>query len=136
MENELYHYGRKGMKWYQNIFTKGKNAVGSKRRSKDEGDADDGNAPVKKKTIKDLSDDELRAKISRLELEKRYADLSHVETTASKGKAFIADVLEKSGKNITTQLATYAMGTAVNRILKDVFNDDAVVNPKKGQKDK
>lgn len=38
MENnrsdELYHYGRKGMKWYQNIFTSGKNARADRKRKK------------------------------------------------------------------------------------------------------
>ena len=29
MENELYHYGRKGMKWYEHIFTSGRNRYGT-----------------------------------------------------------------------------------------------------------
>lgn len=33
-EDELYHYGRKGMKWYQNIFTSGKERKARKRRLK------------------------------------------------------------------------------------------------------
>ena len=91
-----------------------------------------------KKTVKDLSDEELRAKISRIELEKKYSDLTRVENKkkTSKGKAFINETLEKSGKNIAGQLVTYMMGTAVNKALKGVFDDDAIVNPKKGQKDK
>ena len=36
MENELYHYGRKGMKWYQNIFTKGKQAAAARKKRKAE----------------------------------------------------------------------------------------------------
>lgn len=36
MENELYHYGRKGMKWYQNIFTKGKEASAARKKRKAE----------------------------------------------------------------------------------------------------
>lgn len=38
MENnrsdELYHYGRKGMKWYQNIYTSAKNARTNRKRKK------------------------------------------------------------------------------------------------------
>ena len=34
MNDELYHYGRKGMKWYQNIFTSGKERKARKRRLK------------------------------------------------------------------------------------------------------
>lgn len=82
-------------------------------------------------TYKTLSDDELRARISRLELEKRYKELARNPTKKSKGKDFVMDVLEKSGKNIATQLSTYAMGSLVNKLA-----GQEIVNPKKGQKDK
>lgn len=80
-----------------------------------------------------MSDSELREKITRLELEKKYSDLSKPKEQAktSKGKAFVMDVLEKSGKNIATQAVTYAMGSIVNKVA-----GSDVVNPKKGQKDK
>ena len=55
---------------------------------------------------------------------------------SSKGKDFVMRVIEKSGENIATQLTTYVMGSAVNKLLGDTFNDPSIVNPKKGQKDK
>lgn len=87
-----------------------------------------------KKSVKDMSDDELSRTINRIRMEQQYKDLSKEEV--SKGKMFISEVLDKSGKNIATQLTTYVMGSTVNTLLKDVFDDDAIVNPKKGQKDK
>ena len=90
----------------------------------------------KKKSVKDMSDAELRAKISRLQLEKQYADLSRQTEPVSKGKKFVEGIMTKSGENIGTQLTTYVMGTAVNKALAGVFKDEAIVNPKKGQKDK
>ena len=39
------------------------------------------------------------------------------------------DVVEKSGQNIATQLATYALGKAVNKIA-----GSTIVNPKKDRK--
>ena len=68
-----------------------------------------------------------------MELEKRYKDLSKSSEQAktSKGRAFVMDVLEKSGKNIATQAVTYAMGSMVNKVA-----GSDIVNPKKGQKDK
>ena len=83
-----------------------------------------------------MSDAELRAKISRLQLEKQYADLSRQTEPVSKGKKFVEGIMTKSGENIGTQLTTYVMGTAVNKALAGVFKDEAIVNPKKGQKDK
>ena len=92
----------------------------------------------KKRTIKDLSDAELQAKVDRLQLEKRYRDLmkESVPKESKKGKEFVSDVLDKSGKNIPIQLTTYVMGSGVNKVLGDIFNDELVVNPKKGQEDK
>ena len=92
----------------------------------------------KQKSVKEMSDDEIREQIARMRLEDEYRTYMSKLNPAkkNKGKEFVLDVLEKSGKNIATQAATYAMGKAVNAALKDVFNDDSVVNPKKGQKDK
>ena len=80
-----------------------------------------------------MTDDELRAHISRLEMEKKYKDLlkSENHSRQSRGKSFVSDILEKSAKNIGTQAATYAMGAAINKMAKK-----EIVNPKKGQKDK
>ena len=86
--------------------------------------------------LKSLSDQELRDRISRLELEKRYKSLTASDADVkrtNRGKEFITSVLESSGRNVATQLATYAMGTAVNKYLG---KGKQIVNPKKGQKDK
>lgn len=93
---------------------------------------------AKKKNIKELSNEELQAKVDRLQLEKRYRDLMKEANPpqSKKGKQFVTSILEQSGKNIATQLSTYVMGKGVNAMFKDVFNEDSIVNPKKGQKDK
>ena len=151
--NELYHYGRKGMKWYQNIFSKDKSS-GSSGKSKKAGDSDDddgssggkqsrsnsdsgGSAKSKPKSVKDMSDEELNAAIKRLESEQRYNKLMKDMNPEKehKAKEFVMDVVEKSGKNIATQFVTYSMGVAVNKAFEKAFNDDKIVNPKKGQKD-
>ena len=93
------------------------------------------------KNYKMMSDDVLREKIARLELEKKYRELSSQSVAEAKKKhskvyTIAADAIEKGAKNIGGQLVTYLMGTATNAALKQVFNDAAVVNPKKGQKDK
>lgn len=134
MENSLQHHGVKGQKWgvHRTPEQLG-HRTPAKRKRAVFGRKEKHTTTHKSKSVKDMTDTELREKISRLELEKRYKDLSKPENHArtSKGKAFIEDILEKSGKNIGTQLTTYALGTAVNKMLKT----DAV-NPKKGQRDK
>lgn len=135
MENTLQHYGVLGMKWG---VRRSPAQLGRKKYAKKEKSVSNKKEKRKlsaksKKTVKDWTDDELRAKINRLELEKKYRDLLKAENApkVSKGKAFVSDILDKSGKNIGTQLTTYALGTAVNKMLKT-----NAVNPKKGQKDK
>lgn len=158
--SELCHYGVLGMKWgrrrYQNkdgTLT----AAGKKRYSDSssdtKADSSESSSKPKKKSLSEMSDDEIRDKIKRMELEKRYSDLSPKQV--SKGKEMAKKILERSTENIGTQLATYAMGAGVNYIAKSlgyknttkkIVGEDGVekfveafediVNPRKGQKDK
>lgn len=145
--NELRHYGILGMKWgvrrteQQLARARGKvseleNKLERKTGSSKKASPSTPDSAPKKRSVKEMSDDELRSKIQRLQMEKQYKDLSKSEVQkTSKGKAFIMDVLEKSGKNIATQAVTYGMGALVNKAFKDMAGGD-IVNPKKGQKDK
>lgn len=160
--NELMHHGILGMRWgirrYQN--KDGSLTPAGKRRVKtgEIGETtESSNNYSPRKSVKEMSDAELRDNIARLELEKRYSDLASPkeQVRTNKGKSFIMDVLEKSAKNIATQTVTYVMGSAVNSIAKNmgvknatrtVKNEDGketvekiyenIVNPRKGQKDK
>ena len=60
MENaELYHYGRKGMKWYQNIFTKGKKGSSRKRGEADDSEDSNRSPTVKPKSSREMTAEEL-----------------------------------------------------------------------------
>ena len=142
MENFLTHQGIKGMKWgvrrYQN--KDGSLTAAGRKRYGEDGEFETDKVSSKKKSS-EMTSDELKKAIERLELEKKYRLLANesVKSTKnknSKAKDFTLRVLEKSGENVMTQLTTYAMGTLVNKAFGGVFNDPKVVNPKKGQKDK
>ena len=86
--------------------------------------------------LSEISSEELQKKISRIQLEKQYRDLTTKPKTVSKGSQILNSILESSSKNIGTQLATYLMGNMVNSVAKALGSEADIVNPKKGQKDK
>lgn len=193
--NELQHYGIKGMQWGRRRFQNkdGSLTAAGKKRYKSEMDKlkaeekaiktreatkaklakldakrkelderkralDDNSTPAptgrtKRRSIKDMTEAEIREKMARLQLEKDLKDLE--SKTRSRGQAFVEDVLETAGKNIATQFTAYVLGTGVNKVAeavgyknakKTVKNADGaeeiieifedIVNPRKGQKDK
>lgn len=148
---ELTHHGVRGMKWgvrrYQNkdgsLTSRGRKrynkAVDELKSEYDRLTTEKG-FKRKRNSVKDLSDQELKDRIARLKMEQEYKKLMDSDegrARAKRGEAFVGDVMEKAGKNIATQAATYGLGVAVNAIFKAVFKTDAdIVNPKKGQKDK
>lgn len=100
---------------------------------------------LKPKSISEMTDDEINAKIERLRLEQTLSQLMPKDPPPKESemkklaKRFGMGVLEKSLDNIGTQGMTYFLGTALNKAINkrdEKGNLVEVVNPKKGQKDK
>ena len=125
-QDELYHYGIKGMKWgvrrtaeqlghtvksIKSVYDSHK----AKKRAKKEA------AKVKKRSKitnpKKLTTEELNARIKRLQLEKDYNDLVRDTNRTRKGKNFVMDILESSGKNLFTQVANHYGAKALNEAI-------------------
>lgn len=132
--NELSHHGIKGQRWgirrYQRKDGSLTNA-GKKRASKleDEYSKLTGQKPEGSKTysssgkkkISEMSDDEIRAKINRLDLEKRYSELinSSSKKQQSRGKAFIKkvsnDVIIPAATDVSKQVVKSALTKVINK---------------------
>ena len=138
MENkELYHYGVKGMRWgvrrtpaqlghtpaskrkIENgptLVSKIKsNRVARKTAKLEKKEAE----KAKKKSISEMTDEELNQKIARMELEKRYRDLyaQTVPQSSKKGKDFAMKILERSGENLLTQVANHYGAKTLNQLI-------------------
>jgi hypothetical protein len=148
--NELYHYGRKGMKWYQNIYTAAKNAKTKlKRRAalKKARETRKKNVEAEKKRqdllkkgklpAKQMTPKELEERIKKLELEKRYRDLKKEEISTSRGKKFIDRFLDSSVEKVADAGADIVAQTiktfGVNAVNKKVFDgkEETFTNNKK-----
>lgn len=109
--------------------------------------------PNRKKSLSEMSDEEVRQAIARLELEKKYVELARSiepkktespkpeESFGDKGKKFLKDVLYNSGKQAATAVATdafkYIGATAINSMIgKNVINTPVKDNQNNQQKKK
>ena len=129
---DVEQYGVKGMRWgFRKATTRG-GTPPSKRKAEGETKKDEADAKPKKKSVKDLSDQELRDNINRLLMEKQYAQL----TTPAKAESVVSSVLKSSGKAIAGQVLTQvgtaylskAIGVNLNKALPEAYR----VTGKKG----
>ena len=135
MDDVLIHYGILGMKWgvrrYQN--KDGSLTSAGKKRYSDNDDIKE--APQKnteepkKKSVKDMSDEELRREINRMQLEQNYLRMtgqniekgkSAVEIALGKMKeSFVSTVAQKSGQILAERLVNSMLGVKDNKDNKD-----------------
>lgn len=134
MENHsLTHYGILGMKWgvrrYQNKDGS-LTAAGKKRaKAKESGRKEDQKSePAKPKSVKEMSDEELRAKLNRINLEDQYtaAMAKRNPDKYARAKKLVADVAEKAVRDFANK--------AIENAIKKHFStpDDDPVTSLKG----
>ena len=117
--NELYHFGIKGMKWGVRKNRSSSDPSSSSLSKKKKRGLGNISEP-KNKSVKDMSDEELRNTIARIELENRYKDLSPKKVSA--GKKFVDRVINNiilpAGEDVTKQLVKSGMTKTANDLFK------------------
>ena len=137
--NELMHYGVPGMKWgvrrtpaqlgrkktssSKSLFGKKKSKSKAKAKTKSESSKEE-TAP-KKKSVKEMSDDELNAAIRRMQLEQTYASLSPQKVSTGKAitKRILNNIVVPAAEDVGRQMVKTALTRAGNKTLSEVFKD-------------
>ena len=137
MEYELYHWGIKGMKWGIRRFQNKDGSLtpeGKKRYENGDGSSGGGKsktAKAKAKSTKDMTDDELRTRINRLQLEKNVLDLEKQVSSLSpqkvaKGQGFV----QKIGKEVIAPALLNAGRAQLTNFLSDRLSKALGLNSK------
>ena len=137
--NELMHYGVPGMKWgvrrtpaqlgrkktssSKSLFGKKKPKPKAKAKTKSESSKEE-TAP-KKKSVKEMSDEELNAAIRRMQLEQTYASLSPQKVSTGKAvtKRILNNIIVPAAEDVGRQMVKTALTRAGNKTLSEVFKD-------------
>lgn len=144
--DELYHYGRKGMKWGQNIFGKprsgSKGRVVAKKKSFSEKVADSKKAKAeakakaaeeaRKKDPRNMSDADMRRAIERKKLENEYRQ--YYPQKVSRGKKFVNDFLDKALLPSMVESGKKLLGNALDAFGKNLIDKYAKEEPTEQQK--
>ena len=140
MDNdELMHYGVPGMKWgvrptpaqlgrkktssSKSLFGKKKPKPKAKAKTKSESSKEE--TAQKKKSVKEMSDDELNAAIRRMQLEQTYASLSPQKVSTGKAitKRILNNIVVPAAEDVGRQMVKTALTRAGNKTLSEVFKD-------------
>ena len=144
MYNELYHHGVKGMKWgVRKTPVRSSSGATRKRKSntlslfkkkKTTRKVSSANSsPAKTKSIKDMSDDELRKKVERVRLEQQYQELDPKSVSRGKRitKRVMDDIIVPAAVDIGKQVAKSIMANATNKVLSLEGDNKVYANNKK-----
>lgn len=137
--NELMHYGVPGMKWgvrrtpaqlgkkktSSSRFLLGKKKAKTKAKTKTKSESSKEETAPKKKSVKEMSDEELNAAINRMRLEQTYVSLSPQKVSMGKkiAKTILNDVVVPAATDVGRQMVKTALTRAGNKTLEEVFKD-------------
>lgn len=140
MNNELMHYGTPGQKWGIRRFQNPDGSLTALGRLRygtgDEQESGTGNTPAAAgksdaaktakgpRKVSDMSDEELRARINRLNMEEQYANLEARQKERSTG------TVKKLLGNAARNLAEQALSRVVSKMVSKAFDkkDDFDIN--------
>lgn len=127
--DELYHYGILGMKWgVRRSDAQLARVRKSKKQSED--DHEDYKKAHSSKSVRAMSDKELRERNNRLQMEKQYSDLTKKESTGKKlVTAFVATATTLAAVSKAYDTYKKVGGPIVNKGLDKIGNKVVKIAP-------
>lgn len=125
------HSGILGMKWgvrrYQykdgSLTPEGRKRYGSGSDSKPVSRTDPSSQKSNSKSVTDMSDDELRSKVNRLQLERTYSQLIS-SANVNKGENVTQKALKKMGDSFVSTLAQKSGEAMAKKIVNSIFGEE------------
>lgn len=119
MENScLLHYGIKGQKWGIRRFQRkdGSLTPAGKKRYADDDYHEDYRRAHDSKSVRTMSDQELRNRLNRLQMERQYNQMTTSKFDA--GKKVVTDILANAGKETAKNYIAKYMSKGIDKIIK------------------
>lgn len=121
---ELYHWGIKGMKWGVRRFQNKDGSLTPAGRKRYDDPEDDRVEPAKRKSAKDMTDEELGRAIARARAEDEYNRLRPEKSPEpAKKPSFAKKFMEDAVKPALINSGRKAMESAMDKVVKDLLKD-------------
>ena len=117
--------GRKPTSSNKSLSEKKKSEPKPKAKAETKSESSKEETAPKKKSVKEMSDEELNAAISRLQLEQKYKELSpqKVSTGKAVAKRILSNIVVPAAEDVGRQMVKSALARAGNKTLSEVFKD-------------
>lgn len=117
--DELYHYGVLGMRWGIRRSKSGSSKLFGKKRKNEPEIHDDYKKAHDKKSVKSMSDAELKARNNRLQMEQQYATMTK---KTNKGKKIVKSLIAAAGTIAAAETA-YKTYSRIGKKVADKVGD-------------
>lgn len=123
-EDFLAHYGVKGMKWGVRRAERAEKKAQKRyeNSSEDSRAAQNAAKKIKKGSVDALSNQELQALVTRMNLEQQLSGLQEKKKTKSAGQKFVEEVAREQFKNTVSGAIRDSIGAAGKKIIADAIN--------------